>query len=233
MSRPVAVVSGTSSGIGLAIAHHLLGEGWRVIGISRRVAPINNPQYEQVLLDLSQLDKVERLVEELSKRESYLNAVINNAGVGYFGPHEELKVKQIEELVRVNLLAPMVIARGFLRRLKVDGGHLIAIGSFSAHESSSHGAAYSATKAGLAQFQRSVFDEARRSGVRVTTISPDITRTAFYDGLRFRPADDEDAAVTPQCVAHAVWDVLTARSGTVVSEVTLRPQRVLIARMRS
>jgi short-subunit dehydrogenase len=231
MSRPVAVISGTSSGIGLAISRLLLEEGWGVIGISRRVAPIDNPEYEQISLDLTQLDKLERVVEELSKREVPLKAVINNAGVGYFGPHEELKVKQLEELVKVNLLAPMVIARGFLRRLKAERGHLIAIGSFSAHESSSHGAAYSASKAGLAQFQRSVFDEARRSGVRVTTISPDITRTGFYDRLRFRPAEDEGAAVTAQCVARAVWDVLTARSGTVVSEVTLRPQRVLIDKL--
>ncbi|MEY4701860.1 MAG: hypothetical protein RL326_2047, partial [Pseudomonadota bacterium] len=72
------------------------------------------------------------------------------------------------------------------------------------------------------------FEECRKSGLKVVTISPDITRTPFYDSLSFAPEDDENAAITPQCVAQVVMDVLDQRAGTVTTEVVLRPQRILL-----
>ena len=109
---------------------------------------------------------------------------------------------------------------------------MIAIGSFSAHESSSFGAAYAATKAGLEHFQRSLFDEVRKSGVKVTTITPDITRTSFYEHLYFYPEESEAVAVTPQCIAQAVMQVLLQREGTVTTQITLRPERLQLGKRK-
>jgi short-subunit dehydrogenase len=236
MSRPVAVVTGTSSGIGAAITDTLLVNGWAVCGISRRAVTHDSAHYTHFTADLTNTNQIEQTVAAILERypsdssseTGGIRALVNNAGVGHFAPHEELSVTQLEELTKVNLLAPLALSRLLLRDLKQSKGSIINISSFSAHESSSFGAAYAATKAGLRHFGNSLFEECRKSGLKVVTISPDITRTPFYDSLSFAPEDDENAAITPQCVAQVVIDVLNQRAGTVTTEVVLRPQRILL-----
>jgi short-subunit dehydrogenase len=235
MSRPVAVVTGSSSGIGAAITENLLASGWAVCGISRRSVTHESADYTHYQADLTDTKQIERVVASILERYSAteskdcgIRALINNAGVGHFAPHEELSLTQIEELMRINLAAPLMLSKLFLRTLKATQGSIINISSFSAHENSSFGAAYAATKAGLRHFGNSLFEECRKSGLKVVTISPDITRTSFYDSLSFSPEDDENAAITPRCVAQVVMDVLNQRPGTVTTEVVLRPQRILL-----
>jgi short-subunit dehydrogenase len=232
MSRPLAVVTGTSSGIGEAIASELLDGGWGVVGISRRTPARTHSEYHHITLDLTSTDKLTSAIPSIIKEYGPVSLLVNNAGVGHFAPHEELSVANIQELVQCNFLAPLVLTRGLLRSLKETRGNIISIGSFSAHESSSFGAAYAATKAGLEHFMRSLFDEVRKSGVKVTTISPDITRTPFYDRLTFYPEDDENVAVTPQCIAQAVMQTLLQREGTVISHITLRPERLQLGKRK-
>jgi short-subunit dehydrogenase len=230
MSSPLAVVTGTSSGIGTAIAKSLLDNNWRVVGISRRTPDISSPYYTHVSLDLTDTDKASSMTAEILKVHGDIALLVNNAGVGHFAPHEELSVKQIDQMVKLNLLAPLVLTRGFLRSLKKTRGFIIGISSFSALESSSFGATYAATKAGVEHFQRSLFDEVRKKGVKVTTITPDITRTPFYDHLNFYPQDGDEFAVTPECVAQAVIETLNRRSGTVTTQIVLRPERLSLGK---
>lgn len=230
MSRPVAVVTGTSSGIGAAITDTLLENGWAVCGISRRPVTRDSAYYWHYTADLTDTKQIEQTVATIRERHlsGGIQALINNAGVGHFAPHEELSLSQLQELTTVNLLAPLTLSKLLLRDLKQSKGSIINISSFSAHENSSFGAAYAATKAGLRHFGYSLFEECRKSGLKVVTVSPDITRTPFYDSLSFAPEEDENAAITPACVAHVVMDVLNQRAGTVTTEVVLRPQRVLL-----
>jgi short-subunit dehydrogenase len=228
MSRPLAVVTGSSSGIGQAITRELLNSNWRVVGISRREANFESELYTHLCFDLTETAQIPEVTQSILKTHGPLNALINNAGVGYFAPHEELSPKQLQELVSLNLLAPLLLTRGLLRSLKETRGYVLSISSFSALESSSYGAAYAATKAGLKHFSDSLFDEVRKSGVKVTTITPDITRTPFYDELTFAPEDDPSAAVTPECVAQVVMQVLSQRPETVTTHVVLRPERLLL-----
>jgi short-subunit dehydrogenase len=232
MPRPLAVITGSSSGIGEAITRALLQNGWRVIGISRRTPKHTEPEYYHITLDLTDTNRLTDTIPTIIREHGPLTLLVNNAGVGHFAPHEELSVRQIEELVQLNLLAPLILTRGFLRSLKETRGTIVSIGSFSAHEASSFGAAYAATKAGLEHFQRSLFDEVRKSGVKVTTITPDITRTPFYDNLSFYPEENATVAVTPECVAHAVMQLLSQREGTVTTQITLRPERLQLGKRR-
>jgi short-subunit dehydrogenase len=68
--------------------------------------------------------------------------------------------------------------------------------------------------------------------VKVTTITPDITRTPFYDNLSFYPEENATVAVTPECVAHAVMQLLSQREGTVTTQITLRPERLQLGKRR-
>ncbi len=228
MSSPLAVITGTSSGIGEAIARRLLAAHYRVIGISRRSGTIEHAAYEHLEVDLTNTSALTRAAEKILENNRSLDILINNAGIGHFAPHEELSLAHIEEMVRINLLAPLLLSKLLLRAIKSSRGWIVNISSFSAYERSSFGAAYAATKAGIKHFSDSLFEEVRKSGAKIVTLSPDITRTPFYDHVSFAPEDDAAAAIQPEDLAETLLHILTQREGSVLSEIVVRPQRLLL-----
>lgn len=225
-----AVVTGATSGIGAAITNKLIDMGYTVYGIGRNFEKIMpNDRLKKIVCDLTKIFDIEKVVKEI-KKETEIELLINCAGVGYFGPHEEINVNKIHNMVALNLEAPLVLVQLFLRDLKRSRGTIINISSITAKKSSTYGCAYSATKAGLSHFSKGLFDEVRKSGVQVVAIHPDITNTPFYDHLDFCQGDEENSYITPECVADAVEMVLTQREGTVLTDITLQPQRHLISK---
>ena len=140
------------------------------------------------------------------------------------GLHEELSPDKIKKLVRTNLETPMILTQQLLRHLKNNAGYVINISSVTANQSNPHGCAYGATKAGLASFSHSLFDEARKYGVKVVTIFPDITQTNLYRNADFREGDEAESYLLPEDVAGAVEWILSQREGVIVTDITLKPQ---------
>lgn len=160
----------------------------------------------------------------MKKADGKLSLLVNNAGAAYYGLHEELNPDKISEMVRVNLEVPMILTQQLLRTLKENKGNIINISSVTAVSSNPHGVAYGATKAGLMSFSRSLFDEARKYGVGVTAILPDMTDTALYRNADFEADEHPEAHLDPEDVADAVEYALSVREGTCVPEIVLRPQ---------
>lgn len=231
-----AIVTGASSGIGLAISRVLCEENYEVYGFGRNFEREeaacfvqNTNTFHPVVGDLLETQKVCDAVKQISG-EARLEVLVNAAGVGYYGLHEQLSVKQIQRLVRTNLELPLILTNRLLRVLKQNGGYIINVSSVTAKHSSPHGCAYAATKAGLTGFGESLFDEARKYGVKVTTIHPDMTRTELYRDADFTCSEEESSYLEPFEVAEAVRYVLRQRDGLVVPDITLRPQRNRIVR---
>ena len=177
------------------------------------------------LLDTKKLAGVVTALQKEWKQEKRMFALlVNNAGTAYYGLHEELRPEGISEMVRVNLEVPMLLTQQLLRTLKQNHGTIINISSVTAIGSNPHGVAYGATKAGLLSFSRSLFDEARKYGVRVTAILPDMTDTELYRHADFTTDPAMDAHLEAEDVADAVEYALTTRAGTCVPEIILRPQ---------
>ncbi|MDE6873903.1 MAG: SDR family oxidoreductase [Lachnospiraceae bacterium] len=238
-----AVLTGASSGIGAALAEELLLLGYKVFGIGRdfttflsetaedaALAPLLH-HFTPIVLDLAQTGILAEKIRQIRKLNK-ISLLINNAGVGYFGLHEELKPSMLHEMVTVNLEVPMLLCQLLLRDLKETGGHIIQISSVTAKKSSPHGCAYGATKAGLTSFSQSLFDEARKYGVRVTCIHPDMTNSNFYRNADFGTDKDPACSLSPEDVAEAVRTILTAREGMVFSDITLTPQKHRIIKHR-
>lgn len=177
------------------------------------------------LLDTKKLPSVvAALQKEWKEKKQCLALLVNNAGAAYYGLHEEIRADDISEMVRVNLEVPMLLTQQLLRTLKQNHGTIINISSVTAIGSNPHGVAYGATKAGLLSFSRSLFDEARKYGVRVTAILPDMTDTELYRHADFTADPAMDAHLEAEDVADAVEYALTTRAGTCVPEIILRPQ---------
>lgn len=226
-----AIITGSSSGIGKAIALMLLDEGYSVIGLSRSQGEINHPAFSHLPCDLSDMDAIEAIKEDLLELDN-LTLLVNAAGFGRFEPHEELSLSVITQMIALNLTAPIVLSNMLLRRLKESEGTIINITSIEATRSSKFSALYTATKAGLRAFGQSLFEEVRASGVGVVTINPDMTETPFFDSLRFDVGERDDTKLYASDIAQALQQLLSLRHGIGVTELTLRPQRFGISKKR-
>ena len=136
-------------------------------------------------------------------------------------------------MVRTNLEVPMILTSLLLRNLKKNKGYVINISSVTANGTNPHGCAYGATKAGLSSFSHSLFDEARKYGIKVVTISPDMTKTNLYRNADFKEGDEAESYLLPEEIAKAVEYVLGQREGLVISDITLKPQIHRIKRKNS
>ena len=144
-----------------------------------------------------------------------------------------MSVKAISELSAVNFTAPLLLANLFLRDLKANHGHLLFISSVTAAKNNNtHGCAYGATKAGVSSFAKSLFEEVRKYGVRVTVLAPDMTQTDLYRNASFCASEDTNAALTPEEVADYALFALTAREGLNLTELTMQPQHHRLERIK-
>lgn len=225
------LITGATSGIGLAISKKLLSMRYIVYGVGRDFSKVDieNNNFYPIVCDLVKYQNIEEMVKKL-KKEVEIDILINCAGIGYFGPHEEINPTKLHKMIALNLEAPLILTQLLLRDLKKREGVIINISSITATKSSTYGCAYSATKAGLVHFSKGLFDEVRKTGVQVISILPDITKTPFYDELNFREGEEEESYILPECVADAVENILSQRRGTVITEVIIQPQKHIIRR---
>lgn len=228
----IAIVTGASSGIGHAICEQLLARRFTVYGLARSFAgpPSLGDRFHPTVCDLADPHQLTATANAVLKDAGHLDILVNNAGIGVFGPHETLDPDRLVRMVNTNLTAPLLLTKLTLRALRESKGRIVNISSTAAIHPHRHGAAYAATKAGLLQFGESLFDEARKSGIRVTTLLPDMVPTGFYDDTDFEPSPDPLCHITSECVVNAMELVLDARAGTVPTQITLKPERVGINR---
>ena len=220
------LVTGASSGIGLATAKLLLDRGYRVCGISRRgsVAELEHANFQALDLDLADLEQVGRSMKQLLAERSF-DGLIHAAGEGLFGSLEQFSIAQIESNLRINLLSAMVVCRALLPALRRrGGGRLVFIGSESALAAGRKGALYSAAKFGLRGFCQALREDCARDGIRVSLVNPGMVRSPFFDDLPFAPGAQPENAIETADVAEVVWQILEASPDIVIDEVNLTPR---------
>lgn len=199
------VLTGSTGGIGMAVSKVLTDAGYQILALKSR---------------LESFESLEKEIRDvLSIRD--VDVLINCAGFGDFRPHEEIPVSLIRKMVDVNLTAPIVLTNLCLRSLKKTGGHIINISSVEATRHSKYSALYTATKSGLRDFSLSLFEEVRKSGVKVSSINPDLTKSSFFDELSFEPSDDSSKYLDPIEIAEAVLTILKADGS--ITDLTIRP----------
>lgn len=209
------LMTGGSGGIGEAIRIALEEESFLVSNIGRQKADIR--------CDLADTKTLTKRVSAWLKTNK-IDVLINCAGFGIFDPHETIRPEYLEELIAVNLTAPLVLSHLCLKEFKRQGkGHIINMASIEATRHARFSAAYTATKAGLRDFSLALFEETRSSNIRVSCINPDMTMTPFFEELRFAPSDETEDHITPETIAKTVLFIL--KNPSVICDITLRSPR--------
>jgi 3-oxoacyl-[acyl-carrier protein] reductase len=189
------VVTGGSRGLGLGIARKLAETGFRVITVARkendeltsamREAERANPgSLHFAAFDLAQIECLGNLVNTLRKNFGPIYGLVNNAGVSADGALALMPNSQIEHVIRLNTLSPIVLTKYMVRAMMADGGgRIVNIASITAFTGYSGLSVYGATKASLIGFTRSLAREVGRMGVNVNAVAPGFVDTDMTRGL--------------------------------------------------
>ncbi len=222
------VVSGSSSGIGRAIAQRLLDQGHRVIGLARRQT-LRHEAFEALNVDLARLDELPGILTRLARQHPDIDGVVCCAGRGRFGSLEEFSPAQIRELIDLNLTSQIYLLRELLPLLKRRRrGHIVLMGSEAALTGGRRGAVYSASKFALRGLAQSLREECARARIHVTLVNPGMVDTPFFDKLDFRPGDAPEHHLQTTDIVEAVLLALNQRSGAVIDEINLSPLQKVI-----
>ena len=189
------IVTGGSRGLGLGIARKLSVAGYRVIAIARKPnnelvtamheAERANPgSFHFVPFDLADIEGIADLVRMLRKEFGSIYGLVNNAGISFDGVLAIMPNSQIEQLLRVNTLSPIVLTKYVVRSMMADGGgRIVNLASIIASTGYSGLSVYGATKASIIGFSRSLAREVGRMGVNVNSVAPGFVDTEMTHSL--------------------------------------------------
>ena len=178
------VVTGASRGLGKAIAEKLAADGFRVLAVSRKPPEDGTPEIVGVAFDLADLAAIPEFVRSLRRRFGPVYGLVNNAGKSVEGLLANTPDADIESLVRLNTLSPILLTKYVARGMMADGrGRIVNISSIIASSGFNGLAAYAATKASLVGFTRSLAREVGRVGVTVNAIAPGFVDTEMTSGF--------------------------------------------------
>ncbi len=188
------IVTGGSRGLGLGMVSKLAKQGYRAIAIARKESPEltavmqggTEPGCIQfVSYDLADLEGIAALVKKLRKDFGPIYGLVNNAGISVDGALAMLQVSQMEQVVRLNTLSPMVVTKAAVRSMMSDGGgRIINIASVVAFTGYSGLSVYSASKASLIGFTRSLAREVGKLGITVNAVAPGFVDTEMTRGMK-------------------------------------------------
>ncbi len=195
LTGQTAVVTGAATGIGEAVAHRLAGAGARVAvadidedgaaSVAESVAAANEGRAFSVRLDVTDLDSVQRTVAEVSGATGRLDIWVNNAGIaGKAAPIWEQTDADWDAVIRVNLTGVFYCCRAVVPLMRQQKyGRIVNIASVAGKEGNPNMTAYSASKAGVIAFTKSLAKEVALEGICVNSIAPAVVRTRILDQL--------------------------------------------------
>ena len=229
----VAVVTGSSKGIGYAIAEALVQVGASVAVSARnagevsaaaaRLAALGKGRASGIPCDVRRPEAAERLIERTVAEFGGLDILVNNAGVGHFGPAGELAVEQWDQVIATNLSGVFYCCRAAIPHLRRrGGGWIINIASLAGKNPLPGGTAYNASKFGLVGFSEALMLDVRHDNIRVSCLMPGSVATGFGE----RPPSEADAwKIQPEDIAQVVLDLLAVPQRTMPSRIELRPSK--------
>ena len=224
-----AIVTGGTKGIGYAIAEALLAEGARVAICGRSAATLSaairslGTQGRIVgrPCDVGQWEQVKEFFSFVDRELGDVDILVNNAGIGHFGAVDELAPELWREVIDTNLSGPFYCSNLAAARMKRrGGGFILNIGSLAGKYPFATGAAYNASKFGLAGFTEAMMLDLRHSNIRVSTIMPGSVQTGFRSEI-----EAAEWKLDPAAIASMAIHLFKTPGRNLASRIEMRPSR--------
>ena len=226
----VAIITGASRGIGLAVAHRLGTLGAKLSLCARDARKLESAAGElraagaaavfSAAVDVTHGEQILAFVQNSEKALGPVEILVNNAGIGYFGPTHEATEATWDSVLDTNLrsvfLASKAVAPGMIAR---QGGHIINIASLAGKNAFAGGGIYCASKWGLLGLTECMAEDLRGYGIRVSAICPGSVATDFSPHGK----KDIRKMLQPEDIAHVVEMLVTQAPQSFISEVLMRP----------
>ncbi|HEX8072458.1 MAG TPA: SDR family oxidoreductase [Pyrinomonadaceae bacterium] len=228
-----AVVTGSTKGIGLAIAEALVRAGAAVCvsardggEVERTVAALNDLDAGRAtgaVCDVRDYEEVRALLAHAAAEFGGVDVLVNNAGVGLFGRVEELTPEDFRAVLETNLFGVFYCCREAIPLLKArGGGYIINISSLAGANPHPQMAAYNASKFALNGFSEALMQEVRHDGIKVSYVMPGSVNTQFGGDT---PDESKAWQLQPADIARVVLDLLGHDERSLPSRVEIRPSR--------
>ena len=228
-----AIVTGSTKGIGRAIAEELLRAGARVTVSARNEGEVQSAAKElerahakRVLArrcDVRREEDVSALFEETERAFGGVDILVNNAGVGFFKNLEEMSLEDWNSVIETNLTGVFLCSRAAIPRMrKRGGGYILNISSLAGRNAFPQATAYNASKFGLNGMSEALMQEVRYDGIKVSYLMPGSVATHFNGHT---PGREDEWKIQPPDIARIVVDLLTQDVRTLPSAVEIRPSQ--------
>lgn len=223
------VITGATRGLGLATARQAIIEGYKVIAVGRSLSNELDAEIKKHAtslffesFDFNEVEKIHAFAKHLAKTYGRLWGLVNNAALGTDGVLATLHERDVAQLIRVNVEAPILLTKYLLRPMLINRcGRIVNISSIIATTGFSGLSVYGATKAALAGFTRSLSREVGKAGITVNTVAPGYMETSMTSGLQgeklesIRRRSPLGNLAMAEDVAHAVIYLLSDKAANV------------------
>jgi 3-oxoacyl-[acyl-carrier protein] reductase len=225
-----ALITGGSKGIGYGIAEVLIENNWHVAitgrdanQLQQAVAKLDGIKENRVIgliADVRHYDQQQKGVDSIIQKWGRLDALIANAGLGYFGSIETLTADEWQQTIDTNLTGVFNSVKASIEALKKTKGYIITIGSLAGANFFAGGSAYNASKFGLLGFSQAIMLDLRQHQIKVSTIMPGSVATEFNNHT---PNEKDAWKIQPEDIGELVFDLLKMNPRTLPSKIEVRP----------
>ncbi len=232
LGSKVALITGGSKGIGLAVAKKLLAEGASVaicgrdaatLGVASKglIAEGGEARVAAIHADVSKFEDVRAMVAEVKKRFGTLDILVNNAGSAVFKSVADMQPAEWHSMLDTNLSGMYYCCHEALPLLKQSkSAYIFNVGSLAGRYASANQAGYNASKFGVVGFSEALMLDHRYDGVRVTCVMPGSVDTTFSN-----MQTGQAWKIQPSDIAETIFHLLSLPDRTLVSKVEIRPSR--------
>jgi len=229
INAKITIVTGASSGIGLAFSKALINKGATVYGLARstdKLQSIHNKLGEPfipVTMDVTRNEAIEQWVNKTFSDSHQPDILINNAGLARFDNVDELPLEDWEAMINTNLSGVFYMTRKIVPFMKQNNSvcHIINIASIAGKVGNPQLSGYNASKFGIRGFSEALFKELRYDGIKVSCFYPGSIATNFFNSTN----DTESHANMMQAdeVANVLINVLETPDNFLINDITMRP----------
>ena len=230
----IVVITGASSGLGSHFSQSLIEQGARVYGLARRKKKLDalektlGHSFVGIECDISLEEKVEAAFKHILGIEGRIDVLVNNAGIGKFGPADEVTVADWDLQMNVNLRGVFLCTRSVLPTMKAQneksgfGGHIVNISSVAGLLGNPNISTYNVTKFGMKGYSDALFKEVRQDGIKVSCFFPGSIQTEFFDVAGIPISANP---MTPEQISSTLIHILETPDNYLITEIVMRPLR--------